>query len=59
MTLARFDHDGKYVYAGTSQGYILIFHSRTKAVGTPCFKFCHDGSLLIIPPDNQAYKDCK
>ncbi|KAJ3765427.1 WD40 repeat-like protein [Lentinula raphanica] len=30
MTVARFDTSGKYVFIGTSGGYILVFNSRTK-----------------------------
>ncbi|KAJ3817601.1 WD40 repeat-like protein [Lentinula raphanica] len=32
MTVARFDTSGKYVFIGTSGGYILVFNSRTKTM---------------------------
>lgn len=32
FTVVRFDPTGRYVFVGTSNGSILVFHSRTKAV---------------------------
>ena len=32
FTVARFDPTGRYVFVGTSNGSILVFHSRTKTV---------------------------
>jgi COMPASS component SWD1 len=32
MTVARFDPSGKLVFVGTSNGNILVFHTRTKSV---------------------------
>lgn len=32
MSVARFDPSGKHVFVGTSGGYILAFHTRTKTV---------------------------
>ena len=32
FTVVRFDPAGRYVFVGTSNGSILVFHSRTKTV---------------------------
>ncbi|KAG6861495.1 hypothetical protein C0995_015922 [Termitomyces sp. Mi166 len=32
MTVARFDPSGKFVFVGTSSGYVLVFNTRTKAM---------------------------
>ena len=32
FTVVRFDPTGRYVFVGTSNGSILVFHSRTKIV---------------------------
>ena len=32
FTVVRFDPTGRYVFVGTSNGSILVFHSRTKTV---------------------------
>ena len=32
FTVVRFDPTGRYVFVGTSNGAILVFHSRTKTV---------------------------
>lgn len=34
FTVVRFDPTGRYVFVGTSNGSILVFHSRTKTVGS-------------------------
>lgn len=32
MTVARFDPSGKHVFIGTSNGFVLVFNTRTKTV---------------------------
>ncbi|TDL29608.1 WD40 repeat-like protein [Rickenella mellea] len=30
MTVAKFDPSGRYIFVGNSQGYVLVFHTRTR-----------------------------
>lgn len=53
MTVARFDPSGKYVFVGTSGGYILVFNTRTKAVSAiiPILFCC---AQILIGIDDSA-----
>ena len=49
FTVARFDPTGKYVFVGTSNGSILVFHSRTKSVCGPYYQAFLFLILFLIP----------
>jgi len=48
ISVARFDISGKYVFAGTANGMLLVFNTRTKLVRIVFF-LCHTfGSRIFF-----------
>lgn len=51
ITTARFDPTGKYIFAGTAAGSLLVFNTRTKTVAPPVHNvpfMVADGVLQVI-----------
>jgi len=40
ISVARFDISGRYVFAGTTNGMLLVFNTRTKTVRYLFFNVC-------------------